>query len=130
MKGSTLLKVTGILMIIGGAFSIIFGLIAVLGSAAFTALVGSLGTVLVISSIVMLVAGVFELIAGIAGVKNCKSPEKAHKCVTYGIIVLILYVLTYVLNFVAGGTINYFSMVISFIIPVLYIIGASQVKSN
>ena len=130
MKGSSLLKVTGILMIIGGAVSVIMGLIAVLGSAAFSALVGSLGTVLVIASVVMLAAGAFELVAGIAGVKNCKDPAKAHKCVTYGIIVVVLYVLSYVMSFVSGGSVNFVSMAISFVIPVLYIVGAMQVKGN
>ena len=41
MKGSKFLKVTGILMIIGGAIGLILGIVALVSTAGLAALVGS-----------------------------------------------------------------------------------------
>lgn len=85
MKGKGLLKVVGILMIIGGAISIIMSIIAIAGVGALTYLAdGDLSsaqlnpTIIYTSCVVMILGSVAELIAGIIGVKNCKKARKSN----------------------------------------------------
>lgn len=71
-----------------------------------------------------LVGGIIQLIAGINGVKHCNKPENAKKCITWGIIVIALAVISNVLQVIGGGKFNVLSFVIGLIVPVLYIYGA------
>ena len=127
-KGATLLKVTGILMIIGGAISIVMSIIAVAGIAAIAYLSDgavSMG-MLYASTALMAVGSVAELIAGILGVANSKKPEKAKTCVVWGVIVAALSVAGIVLNAIGGGSFSAVSAVTGLVLPVLYIIGAAR----
>ena len=125
-KGSGFLKVTGILMIIGGAISVIMGIIAALGVAALVYISdGTVSSALLYTSVIlMIVSAVAELVAGIIGVVNCKKPEKAGVCIAWGIIVAVLSVAGTILNSVGGGTFSVFSLILGLVLPVLYIIGA------
>ena len=127
-KGATLLKVTGILMIIGGAISVVMSIIAVAGIAAIAYLSDgavSMG-MLYASAALMAVGSVAELIAGILGVANSKKPEKAKTCVVWGVIVAALSVAGIVLNAIGGGSFSAVSAVTGLVLPVLYIIGAAR----
>lgn len=127
-KGATLLKVTGILMIIGGAISVVMSIIAVAGIAAIAYLSDgavSMG-MLYASGALMVVGSVAELIAGILGVANSKKPEKAKTCVVWGVIVAALSVAGIVLNAIGGGSFSAVSAVTGLVLPVLYIIGAAR----
>ena len=125
-KGTGFLKVTGILMIIGGGISIIMGIIAALGVAALAYISdGTVSSALLYASVVlMLISAVAELVAGIIGVVNCKKPEKAGVCIALGIIVAVLSVAGTILNSVGGGSFSAFSLILGLVLPVLYIIGA------
>ena len=125
-KGTGFLKVTGILMIIGGGISIIMGIIAALGVAALAYISdGTVSSALLYASVVlMLISAVSELVAGIIGVVNCKKPEKAGVCIAWGIIVAVLSVAGTILNSVGGGSFSAFSLILGLVLPVLYIIGA------
>ena len=120
------MKVTGILMIIGGAISVILGIIAALGVAALVYISdGTVSSALLYASvIVMIVSAVAELIAGIIGVANCKKPDKAGSCIVWGIIVAVLSVAGTILNSVGGGSFSAFSLILGLVLPVIYIIGA------
>ena len=87
MKGRKFLKVTGILMIIGGAFGIIGGIVAMIGAGALAAVLETSAGGLMLASALILASAVFQLIAGIMGVKNCDKPEKAQSCLVMGVIV-------------------------------------------
>lgn len=130
-KGSGFLKVTGILMIIGGALSIILYIIAIIGIAALVYLSeGELSSgLLYTAGILGLVSAVAQLIAGIIGVKNCKKPEKAKTCIVWGILVIALTVIGSILNVVGGSDFSVSSLLIGLVIPVLYIIGAVKNKA-
>ena len=130
-KGSGFLKVTGILMIIGGALSIILYIIAIIGIAALVYLSeGELSSgLLYTAGILGLVSAVVQLIAGIIGVKNCKKPEKAKTCIVWGILVIALTVIGSILNVVGGSDFSVTSLLIGLVIPVLYIIGAVKNKA-
>lgn len=126
MKGNKFLMVTGILMIIGGAFGIIAGIVAILGVSGLAALAGSAaGTgMLYLSSFLCLASGIVQLIAGVMGVKNCEKPEMAQKCIIWGAIVAALSILGNILNVVVGSSFNVTSLLIGLILPALYIYGA------
>lgn len=133
-QGSKMLKVTGILMIIGGALSLVIALIAVIGIAAAASLAaGALGggiiALAVIASILALLGGGIELAAGILGVKNWNQPAKAQSCIVFGAIIIALSVLSNILNLASGSEFNLFSLLLGLVLPVLYLIGAVQLKN-
>ena len=125
-KGSGFLKVTGILMIIGGGISIILSIIAVLGVAALVYISdGEASSAMLYASVaLMVVSAVSQLVAGIIGVVNCKKPEKAGVCIAWGVIVAVLCIAGTILNSVGGGSFSIFSLVLGLVLPILYIIGA------
>ena len=131
-KGTGFLKVTGILMIIGGAVSIILSIIAALGIAALAYISDEAvsSALLYASVILMIVSAVAELVAGIIGVANCKEPDKAVSCIVWGIIVAVLSVAGTVLNSVGGGSFSVFSLILGLVLPALYIIGAAFNKKE
>lgn len=128
MKGRKFLKVAGILMIIGGAFGIIGGIVAMIGAGALAAVLETSAGGLVLASALILASAVFQLIAGIMGVKNCDKPEKAQSCIVIGVIVAILSVAGNVISNVLGSDFNIINYATGLIIPVLYIIGAVKNK--
>ena len=114
MKGHKFLKVTGILMIIAAAFSIIAGV-----------LVGGLGALAAGAALFLtLVGGICQLIAGIKGVKHSKRSEKAGGLIAWGAIVAVFSVLSIVMNLVNGGEFNVTSVLTGVAVPALYIYGA------
>lgn len=130
MKGRKFLKVTGILMIIGGAFGIIGGIVAMIGAGALAAVLETSAGGLMLASALILASAVFQLIAGIMGVKNCDKLEKAQSCLVMGVIVAILSVAGNVISNVLGSDFNIINYATGLIIPVLYIIGAVKNKET
>ena len=128
MKGRKFLKVTGILMIIGGAFGIIGGIVAMIGAGALAAVLETSAGGLMLASALILASAVFQLIAGIMGVKNCDKPEKAQSCLVMGVIVAILSVAGNIISNVLGSSFNILSYATGLVIPVLYIISAVKNK--
>ena len=126
-KGATLLKVAGILMIVGGGISVILSIVAIAGIAALAFLAdGSVSMgMLYASGALMTLGSVAELVAGILGTANSKKPEKAKTCIVWGVIVAVLSVASIVLNAVGGGEFSIVSVITGLVLPVLYIIGAA-----
>ena len=127
MQGSKFLKVTGILMIIFGALALVLAIIAIAGISLLAAMGASSG-LLTVSCILALVGAVAELGAGIIGVKNWNKLEKAGTCITWGIIVIMLCVISNILTVVGGGDFSVLNLATGLVIPVLYLIGALQNK--
>ena len=130
MKGQKVLKVTSILMIIGGIIAAIVGVIAILGVSALVALSGSAeGTgLLYASSIIVTVASVIQFIAGIKGLGACKTPAKAASCVKWGIFIAILSIISMIIGLVGGGSFSITSLVLNLLLPGAYAYGAWQMK--
>ena len=126
MKGHVFLKVTGILMIIAAAFSIIVGVLL----AGISALAAGLGAASGLkfsfwaALFLTLVGGICQLIAGIKGIKHSKRSEKAGKLIVWGVIVAVFSVLSIVMSLVNGGEFNVVSILTGIAIPALYIYGA------
>ena len=111
-------------MIIGGAVTIILGIVALIPAFIF-------GGLLIAASIILLIGGIIELITGIIGIKNCAKPEGAQKCLVWGIITLVFTVISLILTFVVGQSSigSILSTVVTGVaVPVLFIIGASLNK--
>lgn len=141
-KGKGFLRVTGILMIIGGGLSIIVGLFVLFMVGFFTGNITSdtdvtavvLGTA-IIALAILLVGSILELIAGIIGVSNANKPEHSLACLVWGIIVLIIQVLSLILTLASlaerlEAWVTILTCVLSIAIPVLFIIGAGINRSN
>ena len=132
MNGQKILKVTSILMIVGGVIAAITGVIAILGISALAALAGSAeGTgLLYASSILVTVASIIQLIAGIKGLGACKAPQKAASCIKWGVIVAILAIVSIIIGIVGGGEFSITSLVLNLLLPGLYVYGAMQMKGR
>ena len=130
--GAGMLKVVGILMIVFGGIALVLGIIAAVAVAAVAFLSEGLLTtnLLYASTALMVASAVAELVAGIVGVVNCKKPEKAGVCIVWGAIVAVLCVAGTVLNLVANGEFNIFTLAVGLVLPVLFIIGGVNNKKG
>ncbi len=133
-KGSTLLKVTSILLVILSIITILAALVVIFGGAG-VGLVGGAGFVdgagagagllaaggiaISILGSLYLVSGVFQLIAGILGIKRSKYAQPATACLVMGIIILACQLIGVLCSW------NW-SAAASMVIPLLYTIGAVQ----
>ncbi|MFP3154724.1 hypothetical protein LQZ18_09935 [Lachnospiraceae bacterium ZAX-1] len=139
MKSNGLLKVSSILLIIGGALAIIVGIIALIGIGALAVFASEMGGTgaLTFAAVLSLLGAIFELVAGISGVKNAAKPEKAQNCIVFGIIVAVLCVAGNILYSVSYASLtetafspNFVGLVTGLVLPVLYLIGAFQSKKS
>lgn len=132
MKGQKLLKVTSILMIIGGVIAVIAGILAILGISALVALSGSAegAGLLYASSINVVVASVIQFIAGIKGIGACSAPQKAASCIKWGIIIAVLSIISMIIGLIGGGEFSIVSLVLNLLLPGLYIFSAVQMKGS
>ena len=128
-KGASFLKVTGILMIIGGGISLIVAIAALLGIAAL-AVPGASSGMLYAAGFLTLASAVAELVTGIIGVANAKRAEKAGLCMAWGIVVAALCVIGCILSFAVGDAFPVFSLILGLVLPVLFIIGAAKNKQG
>ena len=126
MKGHKFLKVTGILMIIAAAFSILAGvLVGGLGALAAGAGAASGLTFAYWAALFLtLIGGICQLIAGIKGIKHSKRSEKAGKLIAWGVIVAVFSILSIVMDLSNGGDFSIVSVVTGVAVPALYIYGA------
>ena len=126
------LKVTSILMIIGGALSGITCLLGIAGVALLAAVADSHAAALLLylALALALAAAVVEFIAGLKGLKTCKTGENADKCVVLGAVIAGITVLSTIINLAGGGKVNVTSILLSLVVPGLYIYGAMQVKKD
>ena len=132
MKGQKLLKVTSILMIIGGVIAVIAGILAILGISALVALSESAegAGLLYASSIIVVVASVIQFIAGIKGIGACRAPQKAASCIKWGIIIAVLSIISMIICLIGGGEFSIVSLVLNLLLPGLYIFSAVQMKGS
>ena len=129
-QGQTFLKVTSILMVIGGIIALLAGVFAILGVSALAALMGSAeGTgLLYAGSVLAVVTSAVEILAGAKGHKACRLPEKAGECVILGIAIVALSMISMVVSVKGGGEFKIINLVVNLLVPVLYILGAVKTK--
>lgn len=145
-KGSMLLKVSSILMIIGGICgavgSVLMAAFAGLMTAASTdpsvqkavaqsgVSAGAVSAVLWIGVAVLVISAVVEIIAGVKGKNNWNNPEASKTLLIFGIVCAVLAVLGNILFATGGTTVSIINVVTGLVIPVLYIIGVVQLKNR
>lgn len=132
MKGQKFLKVTSILMIIGGVIGVIAGIIAILGISALAALMetGEGTGLLYASSTIVTLASVIQFVAGIKGIGACNAPQKAAACIKWGVIIAVLSIISMIIGLAAGGDFSITSLILNLLVPGLYIYGAIQMKNG
>jgi len=126
MKGQKFLKVTSVLMIIGGVIGVIAGIIAILGISALAALMetGEGTGLLYASSTIVTLASVIQFVAGIKGIGACNA------CIKWGVIIAVLSIISMIIGLVAGGAFSITSLIVNLLVPGLYIYGAIQMKNG
>ena len=148
-KGSKLLKIVSIIMMIGGIVSAVFSVIlAGLGTAVMTqpevsnavdsALAangysGSTGPVMAviwIAVVVSVVCAVVEIIAGVKGKKNWNNPAAAQGMMILGIVCAALSLVSNILFATGGLGVQIVSILSGMVLPVLYIVGTVQLKKQ
>ena len=140
-KGGTLLKVMGIIMIVGGALNIILSIVLIAAVAALIAM-GAPGGIIV-GIIITILGGIAELIAGIICTKNARNAEKATKCMVWCIIVIALQLIGVIITAIGAGamaksvgaTLNnggstVVSIILGMVVPVIAIIAAVMNKKS
>jgi len=135
---SKLLKIMGILIIIGAALGIITTIIplfvaGILGTALVREGAPVIGWLLIVVGIISMGRVIFQLIAGIAGVKNCNKPEKAKTCIIYGLVIIAFSAIGIIMRFFEADTYDFWfivelQIIPGIIIPGLYLLGALQLK--
>ena len=132
-KGKTLLKVTGILLLVVASLSFLFALLVlVTGSRVLTRGVDD-GEVLVRTIKYLLLAwsaflsSAVNLTAGIFGVNYAARPEKAQRCLLIGIIAVALNVLLFLGNLVSfGGYAAPLGNILLLPLLICYLVGAAM----
>lgn len=144
-NGSKLLKVVSIIMMIGGIIGAVSSLIYTIVIGAGTALLGTaegqaamareginvapVMGLLWVGTIFLIAGSVFEIIAGVKGKNNWNNPAQAQTLLIFGIICAVLSVVGNVFFATGGAGVQVFSIITGLALPVLYIIGAVQLKN-
>jgi len=136
-KGKTLLKVTGILLIIVASLGLLFALLAlVTGSRAFAAgnydseagvavMKRGMGYMLLAGSAFL--GGAVNLTAGIFGVRYAAHPEKANRCLVAGIVAVALNVLLFFGNLInLNGFVMPLGNLVLLPLMICYLVGAAM----
>ena len=138
-KGKSILKVSGILLIIFGAIGLISTIISLVGASAIGAMAGAMGVdtgaynaLITVSGIIAIACGAVYLVAGILGVLNAAKPEKAKTCMILGVIMVALQVVSTIFSIIVSGFSGtaVISLIIGLVLPVLFIVGANQNKQS
>lgn len=118
-------------MLIGGILAAIMGVIALIGIAALVVLMGAdvSAGLLYFSGALVIVSAIAEIIAAAKGLGACKNPQKAKGCIPWGIVIAVLCVVSQILTVVGGGEFSVINLITGLVLPVLYIIGANQMKA-
>lgn len=128
--GGSLLKVTGILLIIFGGIGLISSLITIIAIPLL--LSEGYGSIIILSVVVSTIISALNVIAGILGVKNSYEISKAGICKTFGIILIVIQIINSIFSFYSnsvqgkGVGMVIFSLIIGLILPILYFLGASK----
>ncbi len=144
-KGSKLLKVSSILMIIGGIAGAVLSVLMVALAGASTAMLsdesiqqsiaeagtttGTVSAVLWVAAIFIVIASVVEIVAGFKGKNNWNNPTKAQTLLGLGIACAVLSLIGNIM-FASDSGVSIVSILTGLILPVLYIIGTIQLKKQ
>ena len=122
------LKVMSVLCIIFGLIGVI-GMVSVFAMAGIFALAGV--SVPVASLVIGIIQAILMIVAGVFGIKACNDPAKAGKAVIFGIILIVLAVVSMILGLAEAGAAGIsWTNFTGLIIPVLYTVAAVLYKKK
>ena len=129
-KGSTMIKVVGILMIVFGAIGLIISIVG-FGAVALLDAVGASMGMAYFACVLALLSSIVELVTGILGVVNHDKPEKAQILLICAIVIVVLSLLgNIIVPIIAGSDVSIVSFLIGLILPGLFAWGAIQNKQG
>ena len=123
-----ILKIFGILGIIGGALSVIMGLVASFSGQIVTVAAEdeSMGLLVVVVGIIMVITGIVSLIEGIFSVRAAKDNSKIGPAWWFAIISLVMGVISIGSNLANGSGIA--GSIPSLLISILIFMAANTIK--
>lgn len=116
--------VMSILILIGGALNLVMGF----GVLAAGSLSGMSSGLYAFYTFFLLLAAVYMLVLGIFGIMNAGKPAKGAMLLSMGIICLIIPIVSIIIDMAYG--LNWFSGILGFLFPILFIIGANKLKNQ
>ena len=132
-KEKTLLKVTGILLLVVASISFLFALLVLVTGSRVFMRGGEDGEILVRTIKYLLLAGsaflssAVNLTAGIFGVKYAAHPEKANRCLVAGIVAAALNVLLFFGNLInLNGFVMPLGNLLLLPLMICYLVGAAM----
>lgn len=144
-KGSMLLKVMSIIMIVGGIAGAVGSLLMGALSGVITAVAdneqvqqaareagtttGKITGLMWVATAVSVVAAVVEIIAGFKGKSNWNKPEMAKTLMIWGIICLAVSLVGNIL-FITSDAASIISILTGLVVPALYVVGTVQLKKQ
>lgn len=128
-EGTTFLKVMSIIMIVGGVFEAIAGILSFVAVGALSLFDISPG-ILYFTAALVIVSAVIYLISGIVGLKVCKVPGNAGKCLVWGIVCLLLMLTGNVISGIWGDGFKVQNLITGMVLPGLYIMAAMRLQSK
>ena len=128
-----ILKVTGILSIIGGALMFVLGLVTVIGGGAIGIVAEAqdeavVGGIAVFAGLMILFGAAVTLLEGIFSVRAAKDNSKINPAWIFAIIGLVSSIISMITNIANGGSI--FSGVISLALSILIFVAANTIKNS
>ena len=132
MQGSKLLKITGIIMTVFASISLLADLFSLIGALDIESsrLYENSPTYYWTTLLLSLISSVLFFSLGILGIINWQKPEKANICIIADIIFILLTLINNIcnVNINSLSPIFYFFVIIPFILPILYLVAAFQLK--
>lgn len=134
MKGSSILRISGIAMVLYAVLLIVLDIVGVVRTAG---VLGGIGNLLAEYAVIVtvylrsLLLSAFMLVTGLFGVMYWTAPKKYGVCLVLGILLLAANLLVFILS-LAQGNFNPESILfsaIAIVLPGAYIAGALQLKS-
>jgi hypothetical protein len=132
MKGSQMIKICSILLLISGICSVIGGAVGFL-ALSFVAAFGGPVFLLVIGCILVIASGILSIMAGSKGNKNCSNPAMANMLIKWGLIIIAMSLIGNIFQMAANGSFgakSLLTMISGLIIPGLYTFGAYELLTG
>ena len=128
-----ILKITGILSIIGGVLMFILGLVAVAGGGALAVVSeaedeAAAGGIAVFAGIIIILVAVIGIIEGVFSVRAAKDNSKIQPAWIFAIIGLISSIVSMVTNITSGGSV--LSGIFSLALSILIFVAANTIRNS
>ena len=129
-----ILKIAGILSIIGGVIATLAGIVAIAGGGILVGVgdaedQGS-GAFVLIAGVIVLIAGIVSLIEGIFSTRAAKDTSKIKPAWIFAIIGLVTNGISFISGIVQGGGSSAGSGIVSLAFSVLIFVAANSIKKE